>query len=60
MMPRLSNAKNPSTVFVWIGPLAYSSDAMTEIGAYFRKSGRVIIPLTVKEILDEQIAHKLA
>ncbi|MEO7190914.1 MAG: DNA methyltransferase [Vicinamibacterales bacterium] len=38
----------------------YSSDAMTEIGAYFRKSGRVIVPLTVREILDEQIAHKLA
>jgi len=38
----------------------YSSDAITEIGAFFRKSGRVIIPLTVREILDEQIAHKLA
>ena len=38
----------------------YSSDALTEIGAFFRKSGRVIIPLTVREILDEQIAHKLA
>ena len=38
----------------------YSSDAMTEIGAFFRKGGRVIVPLTVKEILDEQIAHKLA
>ena len=38
----------------------YSSDAMTEIGAFFRKSGRVIVSLTVREILDEQIAHKLA
>lgn len=38
----------------------YSSDALSEIGAFFRKSGRVIIPLTVREILDEQIAHKLA
>lgn len=38
----------------------YSADAMTEIGAFFRKSGRVIIPLTVREILDEQIAQKLA
>ena len=37
----------------------YSSDALTEIDAYFRKSHRVIIPLTVKEILDEQIAKKL-
>lgn len=38
----------------------YSSDATLEIGAFFRKSGRVIVPLTVREILDEQIAHKLA
>jgi hypothetical protein len=38
----------------------YSSDAMTEIDAFFRKSGRIIIPLTVREILDEQIAKKLA
>lgn len=38
----------------------YSGDAITEINAFFRKSGRVIIPLTVREILDEQIAHKLA
>jgi hypothetical protein len=38
----------------------YSSDALTEIDAFFRKSGRIIIPLTVREILDEQIAKKLA
>lgn len=38
----------------------YTSDALTEIDAFFRKSGRVIIPLTVREILDEQIARKLA
>jgi site-specific DNA-methyltransferase (adenine-specific) len=38
----------------------YSSDAMKEIDAFFRKCGRVIIPLTVREILDEQIAPKLA
>jgi hypothetical protein len=31
----------------------YSRDALAEIDAYFRKSGRVIIPLTVREILDE-------
>jgi adenine-specific DNA-methyltransferase len=39
---------------------AYTSDALMEISAFFRKSGRVIVPLTVREILDEQIAHKLA
>jgi SAM-dependent methyltransferase len=38
----------------------YSRDALAEIDAFFRKSGRVIIPLTVQEILDEQIARKLA
>jgi len=38
----------------------FSSDALTEIQAFFRKSGRIIIPLTVREILDEQIAMKLA
>jgi len=32
---------------------------LTEIDAYFRKSGRGIIPLTVHEILDEQLARKL-
>jgi transposase len=38
----------------------YSSDALTEIDSFFRKSARVIIPLTVNEILNEQIARKLA
>jgi DNA modification methylase len=38
----------------------YSSDAMSEIQAFFKKSGKSIIALTVKDILDEQIAYKLA
>jgi DNA modification methylase len=38
----------------------FSRDAITEIDAFFRKSGRIIIPLTVKDILTEQIARKLA
>jgi hypothetical protein len=38
----------------------YSSDALTEIGAFFRKTGKVVIALTVKEILEEEIAKKLA
>ena len=37
----------------------FSSDAMSEIQAFFKKSGKSIIPLTVKDILDEQIAYKL-
>lgn len=38
----------------------YSSDALKEVDAFFRKSGKVIIPFTVKEILEEQLAKKLA
>ncbi len=38
----------------------YSSDAMSEIQAFFKRTGKSIIALTVKEILDEEIAHKLA
>ncbi len=38
----------------------FSADAFSEIQAFFKKSGKVIIPLTVREILDEQIAMKLA
>jgi len=37
----------------------YSSDAFTEIDGFFRRSGTSIIALTVKDILDEQIARKL-
>jgi len=38
----------------------FSSDALSEIQSFFKKTGKSIIPLTVKEILDEEIAHKLA
>lgn len=38
----------------------YTSDAKAEIGVFFKRSGKVIIPLTVREILDEEIAMKLA
>ena len=38
----------------------YTGDARTEISRFFKQSGRIIIPLTVQEILDEEIAHKLA
>jgi DNA methylase len=37
----------------------FSSDALREVDAFFRREHRVIIPLTVKEILDETIARKL-
>jgi DNA modification methylase len=38
----------------------FTSDAETEISAFFKRSGKAIIPLTVREILDEEIAMKLA
>ena len=38
----------------------FSQDALTEIGAFFRREHTVIVPLTVREILDEHIAQKLA
>lgn len=39
---------------------AFTSDALSEISSFFRKSGRMIVPFTVKEILEDQIAQKLA
>ncbi|NLH14998.1 MAG: restriction endonuclease [Phycisphaerae bacterium] len=38
----------------------FSSDAMHEIGSFFKKSGKSIIALTVQDILDGDIAQKLA
>ena len=38
----------------------FSTDAMTEIGRFFRTEHISIVALTVKDILDETIAQKLA
>lgn len=38
----------------------YSDDALREIDTFFKRAHKVIVPLTVQEILDEQIARKLA
>jgi DNA modification methylase len=38
----------------------FSSDARREVDGFFRRSGKVIVALTVKEILDEELAKKLA
>lgn len=38
----------------------YTQDALTEIDAFFRKTGKVIVPLTVQEILEEHLAMRLA
>ena len=38
----------------------YTEGALREIDAFFRKSSKAIIALTVREILEEEIAKKLA
>jgi DNA modification methylase len=38
----------------------YTEDALREIDRFFKEDHAVIIPLTVNEILDEQIARKLS
>jgi DNA modification methylase len=38
----------------------YSSDALREIDRFFKEEHRTIVALTVREILDEEIARKLA
>jgi hypothetical protein len=38
----------------------YSSDAMTEIGNFFKRSGKIIRAFTVRDILDEETGRKLA
>ena len=38
----------------------FSSDALTEIGRFFTREHISIVPLTVRDILDETIAQKLA
>jgi DNA modification methylase len=37
----------------------FSSDALTEIDGFFRKTGKVIVPLTVQDILEEQVMPQL-
>ena len=38
----------------------FSSDAVSEINAFFKRTRKVIIALSVREILDEEIAMKMA
>jgi hypothetical protein len=37
----------------------YTEDALREIDRFFKDDRAVIVPLTVREILEEQIARKL-
>jgi hypothetical protein len=38
----------------------FSSDALTEVSWFLKQSGKMVIPLTVREILDVEVARKLA
>ena len=53
----LSRDKRSKGFFV---SFAYSEDALHEVDAIFRATGRVIVPLTVHDILEEHLAQKLA
>jgi len=53
------------TQYEVLGPAAilafgYTQESLSEIQRYFTAEHKVIQPLTVREILDEQIATKLA
>ena len=37
----------------------YTADAETEIRAFFKRTGKAIVALTVKEIIEEEIAMRL-
>ena len=39
---------------------AYSEDAEREADAFFRRTGKSIVLFTVNDILNEQLARKLA
>ena len=51
--------RNERTKGFFVG-FDFSGDATREIGAFFIRTGKVIVPLTVHEILEEEIAQKLA
>jgi len=37
----------------------FTSDAMMEIGNFFRRTGNVVVPLTVKDSLEDRLAQRL-
>jgi hypothetical protein len=52
----MNRAKRTKGFFV---AFDYSQDALEEIQQFFVREHKVIIPLTVREILDKDIARKL-
>jgi hypothetical protein len=53
----MARTKRKKGFFVGFG---FSSDSLSEINSFFRREHIVIVPLTVREILDETIVQKLA
>jgi adenine specific DNA methylase Mod len=53
----MARTKRKKGFFVGFG---FSSDSLSEINSFFRREHTVIVPLTVREILDETIAQKLS
>ena len=53
----MTREDRPKGFFVSFG---YTEDALREIDSFFRKTGKIIVALTVREILDEEIAMRLA
>ena len=37
----------------------YTSDAMAEVNSFFKRTGKAIVALTVREIIEEEIAMRL-
>jgi hypothetical protein len=54
MMARTDRQKDDFVAF------DFSHDALTESDAHLKRNGRIIIPLAVSEILNEQIGRELA
>ena len=52
----MNRAKRAEGFFITFG---YTGDALAEIQRYFTAEHKMIRPLTVREILDEEIAAKL-
>ncbi|MEK6677487.1 MAG: CrcB family protein [Planctomycetota bacterium] len=47
---------------IWKGFIVasgFTSDALTEIRQFFKRVGKVIVAISVREILDEEIAQRL-
>lgn len=47
----------PKKGFIAFG---FTSEVNTEISQFFKRTGKVVVALPIREIIDEEIAQKLA